>query len=196
MSDPKAAALLTAGTKSVANPLFPDGTQKKDNGQHLPAANAADDRPHSGRWWDPAKGKNNSYADDHFNGPGTDPLPAGGSVIPINRGTQLSGNSSLLKNGSPSGAPISQEPYVILGLATSSTPSASLVNSTTNLNSTPQALSFSLSGDLSLVPSDNLATGGGNVVLAATPEPSTGALWGMGMAGLMLQRRRKAKPSD
>jgi hypothetical protein len=185
-----AAALLLCGMKSVANHFFPEGNQSEDNERPLPAAHSADVRPPNGPWWEPPSGPDNSYADDQFTEPGTNPLSKRGSVIPVDHGIQFSGGSLIPNSGLPISNGTSREPYQLLGLSTSSftKTGGGTLASTNNIGSD---LSFSLSGDVNLVPVDNLTPGGVNVALVSTPEPSTTVMFGIALGSLVLARRRR-----
>jgi hypothetical protein len=73
--------------------------------------------------------------------------------------------------------------------------SARLSNASVTLSSGSEMpeLRFSLSGDLSLVPTDNLAAGGLSSTFIAVPEPSIGGLMAVALAGLTLRRHRKRR---
>lgn len=116
----------------------------------------------------------------------------GDSVIPVDRNAGFSSGSLTLNNPVSIGSNASQT-YAVLGLGTGSFSATSI----TPDSPSPSDLHFSLSGDLNLVPVDNLSAGGLSITtLAAIPEPSTAGLLAAGFAGLALRRRRKSSRLD
>ena len=148
-----------------------------------------------GGWWSPASGSiDATTADAGPASPDATPpssSPSGSSIIPVNRSAQFSAGSLTFGAPVPIGSHSSREAYAVLGLGTGS--SARLSNASITLSSpsgTPE-LRFSLSGDLSLVPTDNLAAGGLSSSFIAVPEPSIGGLMAVALAGLALRRHRQ-----
>ena len=148
-------------------------------------------------WWSPSSGSLDAAPADS-----APPIPGapsssssdGSSIIPVDRSAQFSTGS--LTGGAPIlvGSSSSREAYAILGLGSGS--GARLGNRSVGLSGGGSSeLHFSMSGDLNLVPIDNLAAGGLSLNLVAVPEPSIGGLMAVALAGLALRRQRKPLPT-
>jgi len=187
-----AAALLMGAMRSVANHFFPSGQQNQEaSGKEAPGGQSPEMPKIYGAWWEPSGSEGVSYDSAQNSGPGTDSPSEPHPLIPIDRGIQFSGGSLILNSGLPIGSNTRREAYEILGLRTSSFTSPSSGNTLASNNLPGTELSFSLSGDVNLVPTDNLATGAASAALIAAPEPSAGVMLGIGLAGLALKRRRQ-----
>ncbi|MDR3403287.1 MAG: PEP-CTERM sorting domain-containing protein [Chthoniobacter sp.] len=152
-----------------------------------------------GGWWNPASGSIEATTADPIpaspDATPPSPSPSGSSVIPVDRSAQFSTGSLTVGAPAPIGSSSSREAYAVLGLGTGSSTRLSNASITLSSGSVSSDLHFSLSGDLTLVPTDNLAAGGLSSTFIAVPEPSIGGLMASALAGLALRRHRKPQPA-
>jgi len=148
----------------------------------------------SGMWWKPSGATSHSPASyNHSPSDAQGSSIAGSATSGTTSSSSFSGTLSLT-NAAPIGSTASsQEAYAILGLRTSSSAPLAVSPSAGSFSNPTQVVRFSLSGNMSLVPTNNLEASGLSMSLVAVPEPATGAMLAIGMAGLALTRCRKSR---
>jgi hypothetical protein len=170
---------------SAANHFLSGGNKDQDANVHGAATKQSSPGAY-GMWWNPAGAS--SHSADPASGVSSEENGGSGSrsIIPVDRDLGFSSGSLASNSLAPIGSHSSQQAYAILGLSTSSSPA---------VTSGQQAsvVSFSLSGNVNLVPIDNLAAGG--LSLSVVPEPSAAGLLAIGLAGIASMRRRKPLPA-
>ncbi|WP_157447413.1 PEP-CTERM sorting domain-containing protein [Chthoniobacter flavus] len=150
-----------------------------------------------GRWWNPSgEGSHASVNDSRGSDDAVGASSGGISVIPANTGLPVYSGTLTLTNLAPIGSNSSHQVYDVLGLRTSNTPlsvttASPAVASSSNVTGT-SLVSFSLSGNMNLVPVNNLEAGGLAMTPALVPEPATATMLAVGLAGLACTRRRNA----
>jgi len=184
---------------SVVNHFFSGKLKTKDAEVGGAASGQTFSSSSYGRWWNPSgqdsqtSGNDRRSSDDAGGGASSGSI----SVIPRNTGVPIYSSTLTLTNLAPIGSNSSRQAYDVLGLRTSNTPlsvtnASAVVTSSSTVTGTP-LVTFSLSGDMNLVPINNLEAGGLAMTPAALiPEPTTAAMVVVGLAGLAFTRRRQA----
>lgn len=187
------AVIGTYAMGSATNHFFSkDSKEQGANVSGSAAASGSDGASRHGIWWNPATDPIDASIKDSgvTLGSGSSSSSDGNSIIPVDRNAGFSSGSLIVNGATRIGS--NSATYSILGLGTRSFSSSSMSPSIAKGGLGASELHFSLGGDLTRVPVDNLATGGMNVLtLAAVPEPSTVGLLAMALAGFAVRRRRR-----
>lgn len=187
------AVIGTYAMGSATNHFFSkDSKDKEANVSGSAPASGSDGASRHGIWWNPATDPIDASSKDSgvtFDSRPSSSSPDGHSIIPVERNAGFSSGSLIMNGVTRIGS--NSATYAVLGLGTRSFSSSSMSPSIATDGGSLK-LHFSLGGDLTRVPVDNLATGGSNVLtLVAVPEPSTAGLLAMALAGFALRRRRR-----
>ncbi|MEP6673397.1 MAG: PEP-CTERM sorting domain-containing protein [Chthoniobacter sp.] len=147
-----------------------------------------------GGWWNPSS----AIVDATPAGPASPSSdssspPGGKSIIPADLTARFPSSPLNLVSPVPVGSSSSREAYAILGLGRGSGGRLGSSSARFSGDGSGSELHFSMSGDLNLIPIDNLAAGGLSLNLVAVPEPSIAGLMAIALAGLALKRHRKPR---
>lgn len=188
------AVIGTYAMGSATNHFFSkDSKDHEANVSGSASASGSDGASRHGIWWNPATDPidaSSKASGVTFDSGSSSSSSDGNSIIPVERNAGFSSGSLIMNGATRIGS--NSATYAVLGLGTRSFSSSSMSPSIAADGGGSLKLHFSLGGDLTKVPVDNLATGGSNVLtLVAIPEPSTAGLLAMALAGFALRRRRR-----
>lgn len=190
------ASLGTYAMGSAANHFFSATPKDQDaNVTGSAVASGGGGASRHGVWWNPATDSiETSSVGSGVTVETGSSSSDGNSIIPVERSAGFTSGSLIVNGDAPIGSNNSRAAYDVLGLGTRSFTASSMGGSLTMSAAVSSELHFSLGGDLTLVPIDNLATGGVSFTpLVAAPEPTSGGLLAAGLTGLAFWRRRQSK---